>query len=49
LLKSSSAGLGNKALSEDQRSLLGTNAASLDHDVVVVDNTVVGETSQGGN
>lgn len=49
LFKSSSGGLGNEGLSEDQRSLLGTNAASLDHDVIVVDNTVVGEATQGGN
>lgn len=49
LFKSSSAGLRNQALSEDQRSLLGTDAASLDHDVVVVDDSVVGEASQWGD
>jgi hypothetical protein len=49
LFKSSSGGLGDKTLSQDQRSLLGTNAASLDHDVIVVDDTVVGEATQGGD
>ncbi len=41
--------LRNEGLSEDESSLLETDAASLDHDVVVVDNTVVGEASQGGD
>jgi len=46
LFKSSSGGLGEQALSEDQSSLLGSDAASLDQDEVVVNNTVVGETTQ---
>lgn len=49
LFKSSSGGLGDETLSQDQRSLLGTNAASLDHDEIVVDDTVVGEATQGGD
>lgn len=36
-------------LAEGDNALLGTSAASLDHDVVLVDDTVVGETTHGGD
>jgi len=42
-------GLGHKGLSQDKRSLLGSNTTSLDHNVIVSDNTVVGEATHGGN
>ena len=34
-------------LSQSQDSLLGSNATSLDHDKVLLDQTVVGETTHG--
>jgi len=49
LFKSSSANLGNQALSQDKGSLLGTNTATLDENEVFSDNTVVGETTQGSD
>jgi len=44
-----SSGPWNQGLSQAKGSLLGTNAASLYHDVVISDNTVVWETTHGGN
>jgi len=46
LFKGSSGDLGNQRLSQDEGSLLGTDAAALDDDEVFSDNTVVGETTQ---
>jgi len=46
LFKSSSTDLRNQTLSQDQSSLLGTNTATLDENEILLDNTVVGETSQ---
>mmetsp|Transcript_109863 Transcript_109863/g.153989 ORF Transcript_109863/g.153989 Transcript_109863/m.153989 type:complete len:364 (+) Transcript_109863:1003-2094(+) len=46
---SSSADLGEQALSEDKGSLSDTDASTLDHDEVVLNNTVVGETTHGGD
>lgn len=49
LLKGASIDLGNDGLSDEADPLLGANAASLDHDEVVVDNTVMGEATDGGD
>lgn len=49
LFEGSSGDLGHQGLSEHEDSLLGTNDATLDHDEVVSDDTVVGETTQGGD
>jgi len=49
LFKSSSTNLGNQTLSQDEGSLLGTNTAALDDDEVLLDNTVMGETTQGSD
>jgi len=46
LFKSSSANLRNQTLSQDKSSLLGTNTATLDEDEILLDDTVVGETTQ---
>jgi len=46
LFKSGSANLRNQTLSQDKGSLLGTNTTSLDDDEVLLDNTVMGETTQ---
>jgi len=46
LFKSSSGNLGNQTLSKDESSLLGTNAAALDDKEILLNNTVVGETTQ---
>ena len=40
---------GNERLSEKKESLFGTNAASFKDDEIVLDNTVVRESSQGGD
>jgi len=39
----------NNALTEGQDSLLGSDDASLDHEPVLIDNTIVGESSHGGD
>jgi len=44
-----SGGLGQQTLSEHDDSLLGSDDASLNHDEVVVNNSVVGESSHGGD
>jgi len=49
LFKGGSANLGNQTLSQEDNSLLGSNTASLNQDEVFSDDTVVGETSQGGD
>jgi len=41
--------LGDEGLSQNEDFLLGSDAASLDHDEVVVDDSVEGETSHGGD
>jgi len=46
LFQSSSASLGDQRFSQNKDSLLDTDTASLDHDEVVLDNTVVRETTQ---
>ena len=46
---SSSVSLGDDRLSEGEDSLLGTNCASLDHEEVVVDDTVVRESTKRGD
>lgn len=46
LFKSGSANLRNQTLSQDEGSLLGTNTATLDEDEILLNNTVVGETTQ---
>jgi len=46
LFKSSSGNLREQALSEDDGSLLGADAATLDEDEIFIDDTVVGETTQ---
>ena len=49
LLGSGVLGLGEVALSEDDGSLAGTNDTTLDHNEVLVDLTVVGETTKRSN
>jgi len=49
LFVGSSANLREQTLSEDKSSLSKTDASTLDHDVVIVNDTVVGETTHGGN
>jgi len=49
LFEGSSGNLREQALSEDDGSLLGTNGATLDQDEVFIDNTVVGETTEGSD
>jgi len=46
LFKSSSADLRNQALSNNKGSLLGSNAATLDENIILLDDTVVRETTQ---
>ena len=48
-LELSSGGPGVHALSEDEGSLLGSDAGALDHDVVVLDDSVMGEASERGD
>lgn len=49
LFQGSSGDLGDERLSQHDDSLLGTDDASLDHDEIVSDHTVVGETSHGSD
>jgi len=49
LFEGSSGDLREQALSEDDGSLLGADAATLDQDEVFIDNTVVGETTEGSD
>lgn len=49
LLQAGTAGVGDQGLAEGDDAFLDTNAASLDHDEVVLDNTVVGEATHGGD
>jgi len=49
LLGSGVAGLGEVALSEDNWSLASTNNTTLDHDEVLIDNTVVREATKRSN
>jgi len=44
-----SLGLGEKTLSEDDHSSLGADNTALNHDEIVSDDTVVGESSHGGD
>jgi len=44
-----SGGVGEDGLSEDEDLLLGADAATLDDDEVVFDDTIVGEASHGGD
>jgi len=46
LFKSSSTDLRNQTLSDEEGSLLGTNTATLDDDEILLDDTVMGETTQ---
>jgi len=48
-LELNSGSSGMEGLSEDQRSLLGADAGSLDHDVIVLDDSVVRETTEGSD
>jgi len=49
LLQVSPRGVNLEGLTKNQRSLEGTGYTSLDHDEVLVDDTVVGETTHGGD
>lgn len=49
LFEGSSGDLREQALSEDEGSLLGADTATLDQDEVFIDNTVVGETTEGSD
>jgi len=49
LLEGGGLGVGEEGLPEGENPLLDTNAATLDHEEVLVDNTIVGETSEGGD
>jgi len=49
LFEGSSGDLREQALSDDASSLLGADSATLDEDEVFVDDTVVGETTQGSD
>jgi hypothetical protein len=49
LLQSGALGLGNESLSQGDGSLLDANDAALDHEPVLVDLTVMGESTNGGD
>lgn len=49
LLEAGTAGVDDHGLAEGEDALLDTNAAALNHDKVVLDNTIVGEATHGGN
>lgn len=49
LLQAGTAGVDDGALAEGEHALFDTNAASLDHEEVVVDDTIVGEATHGGD
>jgi hypothetical protein len=49
LFEGSSGDLREQALSEDDSSLLGADTATLDQDEIFIDNTVVGETTEGSD
>jgi len=49
VLQSRALGVGQQGLAESDDTLLGTSAASLDHDKVLVDDTVVREASERGD
>jgi hypothetical protein len=49
LFEGSSRDLREQALSEDDSSLLGADTATLDQDEIFIDNTVVGETTEGSD
>jgi len=49
LFKGGSANLREQALSQEDGSLLGTNAATLDQDEIFFDDTIMGETTERGN
>lgn len=49
LLQGGTASVSDEGLAEGQDTLLGTNAAALDHDKVIIDHTVVREATHGSN
>lgn len=49
LLESGTLGVGDEGLADGDDTLLGTSNATLDHQEILVDNTVVGETTHGGD
>lgn len=49
LLQRGTAGVDNHGLTEGEHAFFGTDTASLDHEEVVLDNTVVGEATHGGD
>jgi hypothetical protein len=49
LLESRALGVGDEGLADGDDTLLGTSNATLDHQEVLVDNTVVGETTHGSD
>jgi len=49
VLSGSAGSLGQERLTEGQRTTLGTDDTALNHEPVLVDNTVMGETTEGGD
>ena len=49
LLQGRALGLQDQGFPEDENPVSGTSAGALDHDEVIVDLTIVGETSHGGD
>lgn len=49
LLQGGTAGVDDQRLTQNQGTLLGTSAATLDHDEVVLDNTIMMEATHGGD
>lgn len=49
MLEGGTGGLGAEGLAEDDDALAGSHDGSLDHEEVFVDDSVVGESSDGGD